>query len=135
MCVVSPERLLSLLLTHQANIPVGAEGAEAQALLRAQEWRRRAPHELRKAKSRGAQLNAVRAFCQRWVAVPTLRVVQRMVEGHLQERDGMLQVAELESAAGQVRAALRHGLDVLIWTFARRALSWRRASSVSARCA
>ena len=47
-----------------------------------------------------AQVNAVRAFCERRVAVPTAKVVQRMVEGgHLEARDGMLRLATPESAS------------------------------------
>ena len=58
VCVVSPERLLRFL--HLAPQAHDCTEEEAVVLVRAQEWMRRAPHELRKAKTQAAQVLSVR---------------------------------------------------------------------------
>ena len=75
---------------------------EATFLSRAQEWMRRAPHELSKAKTWAAKVNAIRPLCEQRVAVEPTAVAQHMLEhGHLEMRDGKLSLTQEAFDAGE----------------------------------
>ena len=63
---------------------------------------RRAPHELSKAKTWAAKVNAIRPLCEQRVAVEPAAVAQHMLEhGHLELRDGKLSLTQEALDAGE----------------------------------
>ena len=103
--IIDPERLLALCLSAQTDAHrcvQPSDDHETTLLSRAQEWMRRAPHELSKAKTWAAKVNAIRPLCEQRVAVEPTVVVQHLLEhGQLEMRDGKLRLTQVAFDAGK----------------------------------